>query len=76
MASEATLMAVPGNMHKDARVIEVACIKSEVNFVPKGLQGCFGPKGLRGYLNDCLKQPTINTLNHTAVKYYMIIYFL
>ena len=30
MASEATIMAVPGNMHMDARVIEVAFIKSEV----------------------------------------------
>ena len=35
-------MAVPGNMHIDTKVIEVACIKSEVNFVLKGLQGCFG----------------------------------
>ena len=32
MASEAIIMAVPGNMHIDARVIEVVCIKSEVKF--------------------------------------------
>ena len=32
MASEAIIMAVTGNMHIDARVIEVACIKSEVKF--------------------------------------------
>jgi len=30
MASEATLMAIPDNMHIDARVIRVALIKSEV----------------------------------------------
>ena len=47
MASEATLMAVPGNMHIDVRVIEVACIKSEVKFVLKGLRGCFGLNGLK-----------------------------
>ena len=32
MASEATIMAVPGNMHIDTKVIRVACIKSEVKF--------------------------------------------
>ena len=32
MASEATIMAVPDNMHTDARVIRVALIKSEVKF--------------------------------------------
>ena len=32
MASEATIMAVPGNMHIDTKVIGVACIKSEVKF--------------------------------------------
>ena len=32
MASEATIMAILGNMHIDARVIEVVCIKSEVKF--------------------------------------------
>ena len=37
MASEATIMAVPGNMQIDARVIQVACIKSEVKFGLKGL---------------------------------------
>ena len=31
MASEATKMAVRGNMHNDARVIEFAEFKSEVN---------------------------------------------
>ena len=36
MASEATIMAVPGNMHIDARVTRVTCMKSEVNF---NLQG-------------------------------------
>ena len=35
MASEATIMAVPGNMQIDARVI--ACIKSELKFGLKGL---------------------------------------
>ena len=37
MASEAIVMAVAGNMHMDARVINVACIKSEVNFDLQGL---------------------------------------
>ena len=32
MASEATKMAVRGNMHIDTRVIEVADFKSEVKF--------------------------------------------
>ena len=32
MVSEATIMAVPDNLHIDARVIEVACMKSEVKF--------------------------------------------
>ena len=36
MASEATIMAVPGNMHIDARVTGVTCIKSEVNFDLQG----------------------------------------
>ena len=63
-------------MHIDARVIEVACIKSGVKFVLKGLQGCFGLNGLRSHLNDCLKQPTINTTMIEAVKHYMIRYFL
>ena len=36
VASEATIMAVPGNMDIDARVIEVACIKSEVKFDLQG----------------------------------------
>ena len=69
-------MAVPGSMHIYARVIEVACIKSEVKFVLKGFRGCFGLNGLRSHLNDCLKQPTINTTMIVAVKHYMITYFL
>ena len=32
MASEATIMAILGNMHIDTRVIEAVCIKSEVKF--------------------------------------------
>ena len=32
MASEATKMAIRGNMHMDTRVIEVADFKSEVKF--------------------------------------------
>ena len=36
MTSEATKMAVAGNMHIDAGVIEVACIKYDVKFDPKG----------------------------------------
>ena len=36
MASEATVMTVPRNMHIDARVLRVACIKSEVKFDLKG----------------------------------------
>ena len=32
MASEATKVAVRGNMHNDARVIEVADFKSEAKF--------------------------------------------
>ena len=35
-ASEATKMAVPGNMHIDAMVIEVAFIKSAVKFDLQG----------------------------------------
>ena len=40
MASEATKKAIPGNMHIDARVIEVACIKSEVKFEFGDHWGC------------------------------------
>ena len=40
MTSEATKMAVPGNMHIDARVIEVAFIKYDVKFDLKGHWGC------------------------------------
>ena len=36
MASEVTIMAVQGNMHIDARVIEVACIKYNVKLDLKG----------------------------------------
>ena len=36
MATEATIMAIPGNKHIDARVIEVSCIKSEVKFDLQG----------------------------------------
>ena len=36
MASEATILAVPGNMHIDARVIKVAFIKSDVKFDLQG----------------------------------------
>ena len=32
MASEATIMAVPGNMHIVTKVIGVTCIKSEGKF--------------------------------------------
>ena len=76
MASKATKMAVPGNMHIDAGVTKVAFIKSEVKFVLKDLQGCFGLNGLRGHLNDCLKQPTIDTTMIEALKHYMITYLL
>ena len=41
MASEATIMAVPGNMHVDAMVIGVVCIKSKVKFDLWGHWGCF-----------------------------------
>ena len=37
MASEATIVAGPDNMHMDARGIDVACIKSEVKFNLQGL---------------------------------------
>ena len=37
MASEATIMAFPGNMHIDTKLIGVACIKSEVKFSLKGI---------------------------------------
>ena len=37
MASEATKMAVIGNMHMDARVIEVAYIKFKVRCHLRGL---------------------------------------
>ena len=40
MASEATIMAVPGNVHIDAWVTGVTCIKSEVNFDLQGHRGC------------------------------------
>ena len=30
MASEATKLAVTGNMHIETRVIEVTCVKSEI----------------------------------------------
>ena len=36
MASEATTMAIPGNMHIDARVVRVALIKFEVKFDLQG----------------------------------------
>ena len=36
MASEASTMTVPGNIHIDARVIKVAFIKSDVNFDLQG----------------------------------------
>ena len=41
MASEATKMAVRGNMHNDARVIKFADFKSEVKFKFWGHWGCF-----------------------------------
>ena len=41
MASEATKMAVWGNMHNDTRVIEIADFKSEVKFEFWGHWGCF-----------------------------------
>ena len=36
MTSEVTKIAVPGNIHIDARVIEVACIKYDVKLDLKG----------------------------------------
>ena len=36
MASEASKMAVPGNIHIDARVIKVTFIKSDVKFDLQG----------------------------------------
>ena len=36
MTSEATKMAVPGNMHIDAKVVEIAFIKYYVKFYLKG----------------------------------------
>ena len=36
MASEAIIMAIPGNMHLDARVIGVAFFKSEIIFDLQG----------------------------------------
>ena len=38
MASEATKMAIRGNMHMDTRVIEVADFKSEVNFTSEVIE--------------------------------------
>ena len=40
VASKATKKAVPGNMHIDARVIEVTKIKSWVKIDIHGLKGC------------------------------------
>ena len=62
MTSEATKMAVAGNMHIDARVIEVACIKYDVKFDPKRpLRRFGGHHGLKGCLNNCFWQTTIDT---------------
>ena len=36
IASEATKTAILGNRHIDARIIQVACFKSEVKFDLKG----------------------------------------
>ena len=58
MASKATKMAVTGNMHIDARVIEVACIKSEVTFDLRLLRLFGGHHGLRGHQSDCYWQTT------------------
>ena len=54
-ASEATKMAVPGNMHMDARVINVACIKSEA------LRLFGGHHVLRGHQKDYFRQTTTDT---------------
>ena len=52
MGSEATKKAIPGNMHIDARVIEVACIKSKVkSYPPMPLRLRGGCHSLRGRLN-------------------------
>ena len=48
MASEATKMAVRGNMHVDTRVIEDHDFNSEVKF---DLMLFEGHHGLRGHLN-------------------------
>ena len=40
MASEASTMTVPGNIHIDARVIKVAFIKYDVKFDLQGHWGC------------------------------------
>ena len=62
MTSEATKMAVAGNMHIDARVIEVACIKYDVKFDPKRPLRRFGGRhGLKGCLNNCFLQTTTDT---------------
>ena len=51
MASEATKKAIPGYMHTDAKVIEVAWIKSKVKSYLLGLLGCVEAASVRGHLN-------------------------
>ena len=58
MTSEATKMAVAGNMHIDARVIEVACIKYNVK---RPLRMFGGRHGLKGCLNNCFWQTITDT---------------
>ena len=52
MASEATKMAVRGNMQMDTRVIEVPDFNSEVKF-ERPVRPLRAPDGLRGHFNGC-----------------------
>ena len=61
MTSEAAKMAFSGNMHIDARVIEVACNNYDkmLPFRPLRLFG--GRHGLEGCPNHCFWQTTKDT---------------
>ena len=51
MALEATKMAIRGNIHINAMVLEVAHFRSEVKFDLRSLRPFGGHLGLRGLLN-------------------------
>ena len=60
-------MAVPGSMHIYARVIEVACIKSEVKFAPsrrksKGpLPSCFSNENWKQSRRNLMRRALLSS---------------